>query len=1697
MRTKVVLVLGIILFGLTALATAQESLSQVASENAIQLKPMNSDPGVPDTFRINDAAGTAGGKAVVETYFYNDEELSALTLPLSWSSSAITLDSVSWAGSRVAYLATRIATINNINHTVSIGAVVMFEDFIPAGQGLACKLYFNIPAGTPDQIVTIDTTTIGPAYYNFGLPSSEDFTPVLRVGKLIIGNPKPTIGFSPVNFNFNATEGGSNPANQTLNISNTGAGNLNWTLTKASGWLGLAPTSGTNAGTVTVSVNITGLTAATYKDTIVITDPNADNSPQKVPVTLVLAAPPKPTISLVPTAISFSATQGGSDPMAKALSITNVGQGTLNWSATKSTAWLGLNPTSGTGNGTVTVSVTLGALMAGTYVDTIVVSDPNATNSPQKSIVTLTVASPPKPTILLSPVSFTFNATEGGANPAVKVMAIINSGQGTLNWTATKSSTWLTLSKMSGTGNTADTLSVDITGLTGGTYVDTIVVSDPNATNSPQMAVVTLIVAAAPKPTIHLEPSAFTFDAIIDSINPPPQTLVITNIGEGTLNWTVSKTAAWLFLAPTSGSGDGSVIVSVDTTGLIAGTYRDTIVVTDPQASNSPQRVPVVLFVYEPMKPSIFLSPQAFTFNAVEGAGILDTQVLHISSVETGILNWTATNSADWLTLDPTSGVDDGLVTLTVDASGLTAGTYVDTIVVSDPNAANSPQKAVVTLNVSPAAKPMISVTPPVLEFTADEGGANPPAKSFVIANSGGGELHWTLEKQTSWLLPSPMFGTGNATVTVNVDIAGLTAGVYVDTIFVSDPSATNSPQYVAVGLSIEPAVGERDTVVVSDVTTYPGGKTVVDITYQNFAAIQGFSLPLHFVGSGVICDSVSWVGSRFEDMDVRIGEINNDEWTIAIVAISINAPVLEPGQGLLAKLYFSIDPSATPKVVPIDTGFFPPNNEFIFADDHGELRPTGFAKGSITITEEMPPCFAFPVDTINFVGTLGETIPSIILPVTNPCGGTLTWTATWDSTWLSVTPTDGTQDQMVKFQVNTDGLGVGSYLEIVKFESNGTNSPFYLKVRLSIAYLEHPQLAISDTLFDFGDVCWGDTVDGAFDIYNAGDGTLPWNASAMPPIELSAHSGVAPSHVLFHLPSGLLPMGPQSLTINVSSSADPEAIGTIMVKLNVIDCGGQCGFDIADVNGGIGRPVGVPIYAFNITDVAGLEFHIWYDTTVLQADSVTSAFMAGPTLGFADPMIHYVWDSLDGAFDVPNGAAIMTLWFTVVGDVGQTGAIEWMGESEVVNHLAQVLNVSYCPGSVTAVPPVHILTGKIVYYDLTKPVPDVNVEIQGPEQAATATDVAGKYRFEDLYSGDYQVFAFRFENDSGVTVADAVKMRRHLAQLEPFDSPYKMIAADVNVSNTVSIADVIVVRRYLAMLDTLPSGNWVFVDSGFTVTMNNWYNAPRDIRVTITDHDVLLEPFIGIRMGDVNNTWNSPKGMFAKPAGGEFVSVGIGEVTALEGETIAIPVTMANASDLAGLEIHVGYDPHVLTYAGVSSETFQNMTVNGGNGAVHVIWEDINAPRQLNGEQTAITMNFQVTGHLPASTEINLTGAEIVNSAGDPYRLAVSNGYLYNGNGGSSTVPNTYSLSQNSPNPFNPTTTIHASMAEAGEYTLTVFNIMGERVRQYRGWHAAGPLAITWDARNDNGVQLPSGIYLYRFQAGSFSQTKQMILLK
>jgi len=246
---------------------------------------------------------------------------------------------------------------------------------------------------------------------------------------------------------------------------------------------------------------------------------------------------------------------------SQALSITS-------WSSTSITAVLPASLT-----GLVTVSV---AAIGGSDSITIFLVSPAAT-------------------IAAAPTSLQLSATAGGASPAAQSIQITNSGTGTLNWSATTSAAWLSVSPASGTA--PSTLSVSASpGLSAGTYTGTIQITSTGASNSPVSVSVTLTVTAA-TPALAVAPQTLTFNYTVDGAMPAAQNVAITNAGGGTLAWTASASAYWISVSPSSGSAPASVAVSVNPSNLAAGTYNGTVQITAAGASGSPASIAVTLVV--------------------------------------------------------------------------------------------------------------------------------------------------------------------------------------------------------------------------------------------------------------------------------------------------------------------------------------------------------------------------------------------------------------------------------------------------------------------------------------------------------------------------------------------------------------------------------------------------------------------------------------------------------------------------------------------------------------------------------------------------------------------------------------------------------------------------------------------------------------------------------------------------------------------------------------------------------------------------------------------------------------------------------------------------------------------------------------------------------------------------------------------
>ncbi|MGY8765212.1 MAG: T9SS type A sorting domain-containing protein [Fidelibacterota bacterium] len=90
------------------------------------------------------------------------------------------------------------------------------------------------------------------------------------------------------------------------------------------------------------------------------------------------------------------------------------------------------------------------------------------------------------------------------------------------------------------------------------------------------------------------------------------------------------------------------------------------------------------------------------------------------------------------------------------------------------------------------------------------------------------------------------------------------------------------------------------------------------------------------------------------------------------------------------------------------------------------------------------------------------------------------------------------------------------------------------------------------------------------------------------------------------------------------------------------------------------------------------------------------------------------------------------------------------------------------------------------------------------------------------------------------------------------------------------------------------------------------------------------------------------------------------------------------------------------------------------------------------------------------------------------------------------------YRLSDNYPNPFNPITIISYGLPVQTGVTITIYDMMGRQVKSLiNGLQTPGYKTIQWNATNDKNHPVSAGLYLYTIQAGDYSQTKKMVLLK
>jgi hypothetical protein len=168
--------------------------------------------------------------------------------------------------------------------------------------------------------------------------------------------------------------------------------------------------------------------------------------------------------------------------------------------------------------------------------------------------------------------------------------------------------------------------------------------------------------------------------------------------------------------------------------------------------------------------------------------------------------------------------------------------------------------------------------------------------------------------------------------------------------------------------------------------------------------------------------------------------------------------------------------------------------------------------------------------------------------------------------------------------------------------------------------------------------------------------------------------------------------------------------------------------------------------------------------------------------------------------------------------------------------------------------------------------------------------------------------------------------------------------------------------------------------------------------------------------------------------------------------------------------------------YVSVSQrDTFKLSAQLGGGSTMTFTW-----PAGLSSRFTALTLRFfdQVNQEVVTVNMLTNTSANVTN-AGDPAVVSILSGGIVVSAPIHPEVPQEFALSQNFPNPFNPSTVVEFAVPQTAEIDLGVYNILGQKVTTLRsGTVTSGYYTASWNGTNEKGGDVSSGVYFIRMSA-------------
>ena len=541
----------------------------------------------------------------------------------------------------------------------------------------------------------------------------------------------------------------------------------------------------------------------------------------------------------------------------------------------------------------------------------------------------------------------------------------------------------------------------------------------------------------------------------------------------------------------------------------------------------------------------------------------------------------------------------------------------------------------------------------------------------------------------------------------------------------------------------------------------------------------------------------------------------------------------------------------------------------------------------------------------------------------------------------------------------------------------------------------------------------------------------------------------------------------------------------------------------------------GIHEVTWNVTDRCGNTTTCSYSLTVNECKAPTAVCLSGLVIGIDDAGQAELWASDVNQSSNDNCTSDDALIFSFSSDVNDNvvffdcddidvpqGIEMWVTDAEGNQSFCSTFidvqdNNGYC-GNIVGNEDSNLLKGKIAT-ETNLAIPEAMVSIVGAEMDAEfMTSDNGEYTFEDINEeNDYQVKVDRDKEDmAGVSTLDLVMIQRHILGLDQLDSPYKLIASDIDNNESISAADLLALRKMILGIDeTFPENeSWRFVSMDAEMQdMDNPWPFSEDLIVGNAPIQEVEADFVGVKIGDVDNSVDNLMDENAIESRNDK-SFGIitKDQSVQRDDEVYVDFLSNSYTSLEALQMTIEWDKESMNFVDVIpiglqiEESFINKEMID-EGVITIAWSSVESKSLQTGTpifQLIFEGNksFNLSDNLEISSKVTRALAYDENDVEHDLELRFVEGEKEG-----------LMMFQNKPNPFVSETEIEFALPEDMEVTFKVFNGAGSLIFERTHWYTEGKNSFKLSEQLGDH----KGLLFLKMETAEFSDVKRMIRIE